>query len=680
MSKKKSDQFQTGMKVGKWLHDVGLFENPAVKTRFVHGLRTGDFSSLKSYLQKHPGLLQKGKTIYQANKMMQEHCPFDPFPRDGDFSGNISLGNVYPTYADFRISAGDLPRHLLVVGQSGAGKSNFAKVFIRETADKVNARFWIFDQNKEYRDLKTHLDFLVLRVKDFWDNPFEKPTDALRDKDWLEIICQVFERELNFKTASKNILFDVLDWLFQQRNIYAGKRGYPTCRDVLNVLNKKQNNSKATFQVRDSYNALINRFKTLCNAGRFYTTARSIPIQELLSKNIIFEVEGSMSELYSLFLCVMLSKAFYYRMAEKPDLPMHVNIVEEARTAFDSRRAQNIELGEPTLNQIMSQYRKFNGSFMVITQEPSSISDTPKANVYTTVALPMTYGKEVQSVQQSMLLSPKQLKFYQGLSIGQALVKYGGMNPFVLQVPQFSDSVETPSDETIKQASEAFLEGFCKPAAKQEQEEPEIQEDPAETNQEPAQVSAEALKVIYTLVENPFLKFTELVEKTGFGVARLNKVCALLEEQGYAYFQKIKASRGKPSKFVVLTESAYEVVKAKKPRGKGSFESKLYAHIVSSYLLKAGHKAKIEGKTPHSGKLIDVLAEQNGEYVAYEITNSFDNIVSNINQDLHESRVSRVVLVFEDEKKLKKAKKVLEQAEADLKQVTLDTIKDYFLE
>ncbi|MFC1489236.1 hypothetical protein ACFL6B_05270 [Thermodesulfobacteriota bacterium] len=385
-----------------------------------------------------------------------------------------------------------------------------------------------------------------------------------------------------------------------------------------------------------------------------------------------------MSEIYSFVMCILLSKAYYYRMYEGGDSKLHINIVEEARTAFDVRRSRNTFLGEPTLNIIMSRYRKHNGCFVVVTQEPSSISSTPKANVYTIVALPMTHGPEIRSLQQSLLLDHRQLEFYMEMPIGTALVKHGGMKPFILSFPQFPDATYLPSDREITSETEAFLKPYT---AESEKADVKFSKQ-ADHKNESTGIQADSLKVLYTLSENPFLKYTQLQKECGFGVSRLNKASGWLVKDGFVEIEKIKASKGKPSKFLVLTDKAFNFLKLKKPRGKGSFKSKLYYHLIEAFLVKQGWKVSIEGRTVHSDKLIDVLAFRQDEgFVAYELTLNMDNVLLNIQKDILESKVNKVVIVCENKAKCKKTEQKIRESEPKPKMVRIEfqTIDSFFL-
>ena len=683
--KKKKDDFKTGIAVGQWLQEVGLMDHPSIRTKFNLALRSGDFSKLREYLRNHEQSVRWGKLRFQTKKMFEESNPFYPFPNQDDFTGSIPLGYINPTGDEFRISESDLVRHMLVIGRTGAGKSNFIKMLLTSIAATTNSVFWIFDQNREYRKIK-HIftNVLVLRVRDFWDNPFERPSNNIGHLDWLEVVSQIFEIELGFRLASKMLLIDTGKYIYRKRKILEGSESYPTCGDFFNVLRESQNSKKTQYQ-KDSLKPLIDRLQYLLSIGNYFQIRKSIPIRDLLNTNIIFEFDGATDEIYTFVMSLLLTKAFYYRMWNPHNYHTHVNIVEEGRVPFSNRRFRNFEFKEPVLNKLMAQYRKFGGSFIVLTQEPSSISSTPKANVHTIIAFPLSQGTELRDLQQTMLLSGEQLEYFRSLPIGTGLVMYGGMKPFLVDIPKFPKISPAMSDMQINEEAEAFLEKYRE--KKSSKEEVKINTEPADSSSKSdtnttGALDSESMKVIYTLNDNPFLIYTELQSAVEFGASKFKKIATRLADTGYVVFEEIKVSKGRRSKFLVLTDKAYGLVdKPKKPKGKGSFKSKIFSHIIKKALEEDGWKAWIEGKTPHGDKLIDVLGyKESIGYVGYEVTNSFDNLIENVEQDFEKSKVSKVVIVTEDNNGLKRAKKNLAKITFNYvpKKIEYQLIKDFY--
>jgi hypothetical protein len=136
--------------------------------------------------------------------------------------------------------------------------------------------------------------------------------------------------------------------------------------------------------------------------------------------------------------------------------------------------------------------------------------------------------------------------------------------------------------------------------------------------------------------------------------------------------------RGRKSIFAVLTAKALSYLDAKPIPGKGNFEHKLYQHLICEKLKKDELEPKIEGRISGFGKSIDVLARsKDGAYLVYEVTLHFENLLSNIRQNL-ESGVSKVVIVTRDRAGMKKAQKILNANPKYAENVVFMTIDEFF--
>jgi hypothetical protein len=100
--------------------------------------------------------------------------------------------------------------------------------------------------------------------------------------------------------------------------------------------------------------------------------------------------------------------------------------------------------------------------------------------------------------------------------------------------------------------------------------------------------------------------------------------------------------------------------------------------LIRRKLEKDGLQAKIEGRISGFGKLIDVLARsKDGQYVAYEVTLHFENIISNIRQDL-ESGASKVFIVARDRESMQRPQKVMNANPEFGNYVGFMTIDEFF--
>lgn len=701
------DKLKQGLEVVEWLGDSGLSDHPAIRSRINLGLKTGNFESLHAYLKLRNDLRQKAKTENFLRKQFQEQYPFY-FPSEPDFLyGNIPLGeciNPEGKTVLFKIIDAELPLHNLVLGKTGEGKSNAVLVLLLSLTQINNVRSWIFTVDKEYRKLKKYCpDYKVVNVlREFWDNPFEPPYPRIRGKDWLQIICDVICAENNLRQSSKNILFNIGMWLFETKGIFKGSEDYPTCQDFLNVLLKYKQKAK-TFQEKASYEPLINRFRSFCNLGALFTTKQSPDYIELQKQNIIFEFIGMGNEVYSTVMAIMAAKAFYSRLYEShtktEENILHI-VVEEARKAFDARRDYNSDQPESILNTILSRARKYCISMTVVSQEPHSISRVVNSNVNLIIALRLLEGDELTAVQRTMRFDKEQMKFYSTMPKGMAVVKYGGLSPFVVQIPLFPEPDSMPDDEEVDTEASDFLKDITpentgehididtsqnknstEPGTADEVNTPKaIEPDSFEA------IPENARNVLMVIADEPFSVKKDIRSKLKINSDRVHQALSWLTKNDFAVLHKTRVSKGRASHFHELTDKAYSLVQSKnikvnKPRGKGSFKSKLYSWVVCKHLENFGWTASIEGLLPGTNKLVDVLAHKDSQgYVAYEITLSDGNVIENIEKDFQNPDVSKIVLVFENQEACQKAQEKIFKADSHINNQMVDflTIENFY--
>jgi hypothetical protein len=671
------------LQVLNWLYDIGALKSGPIKARAVHGMRTKNFSSLHNYLKGHPKIIRQGKLIHHLKKVVDKLYPFS-IPSMDAFSGNLPMGYCYTPFGPrplFSTHDSELHLHEILMGKTGSGKTNVAKIQLASIRKHSNACTWVFAVDDEYREMKGFFnDYKIINIfKLYKDNPFVPPHHKFPHLAWLLIISEIICVENNLKQSSKNILFDILNWLFKKRGIYNGSNNYPTCQDVLNVLKNRKKIAK-TYQEKASYEALINRFNSFVHVGDTFTTKESLDIERLQDSNIIFEFNDLTSyELYNTIISIMLYKVFCYRRFKgtKGNFNPLVCLVEEARKAFDFRREANTDRYEPTLNIIMSQSRKYRLGIFLLTQEPYSISRTPKANVNMMVALPLIEGEELTAIQRSMRLNDEQMDYYVSMPAGRAIVKYGKMLPFVVDFPLFEIPMVQFEESILEKDAEEFLKELVVHYGR---------EACGTSEDQVLHIPKNCQEILEKVAQNRFKKSYDIRVMTGLSPTEFKDSIVWLLENEFMIEHKIRISKGPKSRLFELTQKAYDTlrdwkVKFDMPRGKGSFRSKVYSSIVKDSSEKNGRIAEIEELIPGTNKQADVLTNKAGtDYVAYEITLSQSNVLENILKDLKSDKVNKVVLVFENMTDLKSVRSSVRESDVGIPQdrVGYQTISQFF--
>lgn len=144
----------------RMLHESGvLYENNLLYFHAQKAVKTGNFSSLKIFLQKNPWIMKVARERLEFKKQF----PFE-LPSQEDFPGEIPVGIINQHKDKFCLSPTDLTRHLLIMGLIGAGKSNLMTVITLSTLLKsTSTKCLIFEPKREYRSLTGfHEDFIVM--------------------------------------------------------------------------------------------------------------------------------------------------------------------------------------------------------------------------------------------------------------------------------------------------------------------------------------------------------------------------------------------------------------------------------------------------------------------------------------------------------------------------------------
>jgi predicted transcriptional regulator len=196
-------------------------------------------------------------------------------------------------------------------------------------------------------------------------------------------------------------------------------------------------------------------------------------------------------------------------------------------------------------------------------------------------------------------------------------------------------------------------------------------------------VPPNAASLLFNLGKEPFTKVSDMTKFSGFkSPTEVSNALEWLLKHGFVETRSFRVSkRGRKGTFAALTNKSQRYLNIKGAPGKGDFEHKLYQFIIKDSCNKKGEEAKIEGKMKGNQKSNDVLVRsRDGSYISYEVTLQFENLISNIQQDLA-AGVSEVVIVTRDSKDMEKAvKKVASDPSLThyVDRLTFRTIDEFF--
>ncbi len=397
---------------------------------------------------------------------------------------NAGRNSDLTVYNQYCIEKDDFTRHALIIGITGGGKTNTSKSILNTlwngNGSGGRVPFMVIESAKreywELRNLKGFEDLLVFTLGaesertsvKYRINPFEtNPGISLQTH--IDYLLSTFKAAFDLYPPMPYILekavyeiYSDRGWdIVENRNKY-GFTEYPTLTDLYNKIDvivtdmgyhqEVQSNVKAALQAR-VYSLMIG------GKGAMLNTAKSVPIQELLSRPVIMELEDlGDDETKSFVIGILLVQLYEYRkslMTKGSKGLSHILMIEEAHRLLKNvseggeggnTRAKSVEF----FCNLLAEIRTFGQGIIIADQIPTKIaSDTIKNTnlkiVHRTVAL-----EDRETIGRAMNMNEEQIAYLSSLRRGYAAVyAEGDSKPKCVKLPLVKSYYEKERDEVI---------------------------------------------------------------------------------------------------------------------------------------------------------------------------------------------------------------------------------------
>jgi len=372
----------------------------------------------------------------------------------------------------------DLSKHGLIVGMPGSGKTSLCFALLVQLWREHRIPFLVLEPAKtEYRALQSlpamGEDLLVFTVGNErcapWRfNPLEVP-HAMGIAEHIATLNTCFSGAFS--------LFDPLPMLLDTalRECYA-KRGYseygvggedpnlepPTLADLYAKALETADSSSYQGEIKGNIRgALETRLGGLLRGpkGRCFNTRHSLPIEVLLNRPVIFELESLNDEEKALVMMFLLAAIrAHARTTRKSGAKLaHVVLVEEAHNVIgrgagpgDANRANPGEVSIRFFTRMLAEMRALGEGMLIVDQLPTAIAPEAVKSTNLKVMHRVVAADDRQELGQAMLLDPAQLQQAAALPPGFSLVFQEGweQSRLVLE-PDFKaqQAVEEPPDD-----------------------------------------------------------------------------------------------------------------------------------------------------------------------------------------------------------------------------------------
>jgi len=399
---------------------------------------------------------------YLNENMLTEKVLLEP-PEEEIIKGDYPLGNVvYPSdeLYSFGLREMDWPRHVLITGMSGSGKTNFAFVILGGFIIKQKP-FMVFDWKKSFRPLMKVDDNILLftignnKISNNFKFNINRPPKNVNPKEWIMALCDIMSEVFMTSFGVHKLLSEVLDKAYLDFGVYNGSNNYPTwlqIKDRLEDMDKKVKRGREsewlTSAVRIAHMLTFGDFGDAVN----YKGEDAMTVDELLSKQVIFEmnslstVEKKFFADYILTYIYKLKKANYETVKEFN----HAILVDEAHNIF-LKDKPNFNT-ESVTDVIYREIREYGTSLICLDQHTSKLSDVVVGNSACIAAFQQFLPSDLGAVSGVMQIFEKK-KFFSMLPVGYAIVRLAEryQNPFLVKVPFVDVKNKMADDNSVSQ-------------------------------------------------------------------------------------------------------------------------------------------------------------------------------------------------------------------------------------
>lgn len=375
-----------------------------------------------------------------------------------------------------------LNKHTFITGVTGSGKTTTCQRIL----SSANMPFLVIEPAKtEYRILtKKYDDILIFTlgnetVAPMRMNPFEffegenisSRVDMIKANieaafDMEAAIPQIIESALY--ECYKSYGWDIATSINRKfKDPFAdGVYAFPTLSDLIDkaeVVTEKQGFDE---RLKSDYIGSIKaRLQGLMVGAKGFmlNTPRSIDFEDILERNVIFELEeiknGAEKSLIMGFILINLNEAIKrkhqtYKQQGKDF--KHITLIEEAHrllSKYTPGDNPSKKLGVETFSDMLAEVRKYGESLMIVDQIPNKLTPEVLKNTNTKIVHRLFARDDKEAIGNTMSLEDEQKEFFSNLEVGRAIVSNQDFaKPIQVQIKELEDMSTTTSAMVDQQA------------------------------------------------------------------------------------------------------------------------------------------------------------------------------------------------------------------------------------
>ncbi len=324
-------------------------------------------------------------------------------------------------------------RHVMITGESGAGKSNACKLILRQLAGH-GANFLVLDPHAEYVEGAKDIHAVIYDASIHAVNIFD--LDGLTERERTSEITGMFKRVLHLGEVQAGTLYRCIAYTYW---ISAVKERTPNMHSLLYTIKvfKRRSRSKPEQNVLD---ALEKRL--LAVAGEQFQ--RSVSVGSLLNSRSVFSLASlHSSEAQALYMESILRKIYANLLqgsASGSKRRFYI-VIDEAEKLQDS----------PVVARLVAEGRKYGLGMIAIAQRAKALDKEIRSNAATLIAFTQREPEEQNYIANIIAAGTEYNRFIEvrkalrELQRGCALVQLAyDRSPKIVRCLRFRPAIRDP--------------------------------------------------------------------------------------------------------------------------------------------------------------------------------------------------------------------------------------------
>ncbi len=258
-------------------------------------------------------------------------------------------------------------RHIMITGESGAGKSNAAKLILKRLSEQ-GANFVVLDPHSEYVESAKDMRAQAYDASMHTINAFD--LGGLTERERSSEITAMLRRILHLGDVQANVLYRCVEYTYWINGV---KGTRPSMRSLIFSIKRFKANARNRPEA-NTLEALEKRL--LAMSGDDF--GRDVPMDRIMHGRSIFSLAGLHSaEAQSVYMESMLRKIYQNALVEGPGGRKRFFIaIDEAGKLQDS----------PVVARLVAEGRKYNIGLIAISQRAKALDREVRSNAATIIA------------------------------------------------------------------------------------------------------------------------------------------------------------------------------------------------------------------------------------------------------------------------------------------------------